>query len=94
MIEQLIASGIVHPPVGGLLLLGMDLASSMAPDTSIGPLIDARLVPVDTGGVVISQRNWLDVELERGPRSELRKQWYTEKSKRLPTKVVVTPPSA
>jgi hypothetical protein len=94
VIEQLISSGVVHPPVGGLLLLGMDIASSIAPDHSLGPLIDTRLMYVDTGGVVITERNWLEVELERAPRSELRLQWYAEKSKRLPTKVVVTPPGS
>jgi hypothetical protein len=94
VIEQLISSGIVHPPVGGLEMLGMDLISSTGPDQSLGALIETRLLPLDSGKLVLSERNWLDIEPERAARSELRLQWYAEHTKRQPTKVVVTPPAS
>jgi hypothetical protein len=78
--------------VGGLKLLGMDVASSIAPDRSLGALIESRLELLDNGGVVLSERNWLDIELENAARAELRLQWYAEESGRIPTKIVVTPP--
>jgi hypothetical protein len=93
VIEQLISSGIVHPPVGGLEMLGMDMISNTGADHSLGPLIETRLLPLDNGKRVLSERNWLDIEPERAARSELRLQWYAERTKRQPTKVVVTPPA-
>ncbi|XXF77331.1 alkaline phosphatase D family protein [Myxococcaceae bacterium GXIMD 01537] len=92
VIEQPVSSAIVHPEVRGAELGLMNLISDISPDPSLGAGIEARLERVDTGGVVIAERNWLDLEPERAPRSELRMQWYTERSKRLPTRVVVTPP--
>jgi hypothetical protein len=92
VIEHVVSSGIVHPAVGGLKLLGMDVASSISPDRSLGALIETRLELLDNGGVVLSERNWLDIELEDAARAELRLQWYAEESGRIPTKIVVTPP--
>nr|AYM52657.1 hypothetical protein [Aggregicoccus edonensis] len=92
IIEQVVSSGIVHPAVGGLTLLGMDIASSISPDRSLGAQIETRLELLDNGGVVLSERNWLDIQLENAARAELRLQWYAEESGRVPTKIVVTPP--
>jgi hypothetical protein len=92
VIEHLISSGIVHPAVAGKELAVMDAAGSMKPDHTLGALIEARMEPLDEGMMVLSERNWLDIELEHAPRAELRLQWHAERSKWLPVKVVVTPP--